>query len=76
MPFTYNGITITLPHDYTKGFSRVKIGTKIRSDLYKDIQDLSERTNREITKIFDCLILELQSNPEYFKSFMDRLQKY
>ena len=76
MPFTYNGITYTLPHDYTKGYTRTKIGTKIRSDLYKDIKELSDRTHTEITKIFDCMILELQNNPEYFKSFMERLQKY
>ena len=75
MSFTYNEIEIKFKDDYTKGFTRTKICTKIRSDLYKDIKELSAKTGIEITKIFDCLILGLYED-KYFEEFLARLKKY
>ena len=75
MSFTYNEIEIKFKDDYTKGFTRTKICTKIRSDLYKDIKELSAKTGIEITKIFDCLILGLYED-KYFEEFLKRLKEY
>lgn len=75
MSFTYNGIEIRFKNDYTKGYTRQKVCTKIRSDLYKDIKELSAKTGIEITKIFDCLILGLYDD-KYFEEFLKRLREY
>ena len=69
-----NGIEIKIPCKYKN--PRKQFTTKIDEELYNWLRDISNKTDKEISKCVDCLILEIKEDDSKLKSFLERLVDY
>lgn len=70
----YNGIEIFVPVKYDN--PRHKITTNIDKKLYEEIRTLKTLTHKDISQIFDCLILTMLNNESFTKDFLNKLLDY
>ena len=76
MAFKINGIVIKEKQDYLKKGSRSRIDSTMRTDLKKDIMNLSKYMDKFLSVMLDVWVEMLQDDEDLLQMFIDNCKQY
>lgn len=76
MAFKINGIVIKEKQDYLKKGSRSRIDSTMRTDLKKDIMNLSKYMDKSLSVMLDVWVEMLQDDEDLLQMFIDNCKQY
>lgn len=76
MAFKINGIVIKEKKDYLQKGSRSRIDSTMRTDLKKDIMNLSKYMDKSLSVMLDVWVEMLQDDEDLLQMFIDNCKQY
>lgn len=76
MAFKINGIVIKEKQDYLQKGSRSRIDSTMRTDLKKDIMNLSKYMDKSLSVMLDVWVEMLQDDEDLLQMFIDNCKQY